>query len=511
MQHLSEVIDFEVLMERDADRAAQDGNTALIIRDRALGEQLPQGSPLTRLRYWLENRRRVEIDLPGESAANLISLLGWALLILGALAGASCGAALLAYDGKSPINVMAWLLYVAGIPFVFALFLILGLMMPRRFLSRAGPVQALLGTLIQPLLRRLPGGIRWTQSVFGRSSGIERWLLVGLTQVFTIGFLFAAIITLLVKVVITDLAFSWSTTLHLRNEQVAKVVQVVSSPWKGMVPLAVPDARAIEQSNYNRYIDDFTPNAPGDNAIQSSITHRSYRRRSSVDPVTSTRWWMFCAAAVVCYGLIPRFILLLLSMWCWQRTLAKWPDLKRADVSSLMQRLNNTHPEGVFTPRRTSDIVEPYSTPDPPVPSAKITPVSAEEPSGADTAEAQHQQPPLLTVVWGSAAADRQAAAAALMPPPQEVMSAGADLDLSAERKVLEHAANQQQSVQVLIPLTEPPVEDVLSFLRELVAVAPAVDIVPIERRENTWHHATIDNLWTRALARVQGVGVRQP
>ena len=476
------MVDFEVLLGRDAELAAREGSAALLIRDRALGSQLPDGSPHRRLRSWLKLRRSSAAELPGDQASGLLTLVGWALLLFGVVAGAGCGTALLAYDGRSPINVLAWLLYVAGVPFALAVVLGIGLLIPQRWLSRAGPAQALLGSLLHPLLRRLPESVRWSYGVLGRgsrNSSLERWLLVGLTQVFTLGFLLAALATLVVKVMVTDLTFSWSTTLELSDPQVTQLVRIVAQPWVDIFPGAVPDAEAVAQSNFQRYINRF----------------RDHPNRAPVDLRVGAMWWKLCAVAVVVYGVIPRILLLLLAIWRWRVALARWPALNRPDVRALLDRFEDSG--GIFAPRLSQDLPSSPSEPANPTPQQ---PEEEEEPTG-----------PQLTVAWGAAATDRNAAAAALNPVPTEVLSAGADLNLEAEEVVLSTAAENRRAVQILMPLSEPPIEDVLSFLRELKVVAPAVDIVPLERIDGRWRHAPIDGIWRRALDRVQGIGVRQP
>ena len=486
MRHLAEVVDFEVLLGGDEELLAREGPSALVARDRALAADLPAGSPHRRLRRWVALRRRTAGELPGPRARSLVVLLAWGLGILGAALGAGAGAALLAYDGQDPVNVLAWLLYTALLPLLLALMLGIGLLLPRGWLAWGGAAQSLLAAVIEPLLRRLPGGARWGAVVFGRaergSARLERWLLVGLTQIFSIGFLGAALLTLLVKVSITDLAFSWSTTLDLDDAAVTRMVHTLSWPWKDVLPGAVPGAEAVRASNYRRFVKRF----------------RDTERRTAVQTAIGARWWKLCAASVVMYGILPRIALLLLARWRWRAALRSWPDLDRPDVRVLVERLDGGG-AGTFRARRPQS-----PTPDPA--SEPSAPAAAAAPSTPATAEEAG-----LVVAWGSAATDLAGAAAALDLEAAAVRSAGADLDLSAERAVLEEAARVGGPVTVLMPLAEPPIEDVLGFLRELRSVAPRVTVVALAREGEAWRASGPDAVWRKALTRVQGVEAAEP
>lgn len=496
VHHLSEVVDFEVLLARDDELAAREGASALLVRDRTLGAQLLAERPHGQLRAWLGRRRSVERDLPGDRASTLITLVGWGLLLLGVAAGASTAAALLAYDGRSPVNVLAWLLYMAAVPLFLALVLVVGLLVPKRWFARAGAAQVLLGAILEPLLRRLPGGDRWARTLFGRqasASGLQRWMLVGLTQVFSLGFLGAALAALLIKVAITDLTFSWSTTLDLSDQHVTQMVDMLATPWADLVPGAVPNEEAVAQSNYRRFVDRF----------------RDTDQRTPVDAAIGATWWKLCAASVIVYGLLPRLLLLLVSLWRWRAALARWPSLDRPDVHALLDRLED--PGGTFVPRQpTPPQDEVLSQPTLPA-QDRGPPTTPSPPASLEMPAPPQEDLRTLTVAWGMAAADLEAVSMAFGAEPSSVMSAGADLDLSAERRVLSAAAEEGGPVTVLMPMAEPPVEDVLGFLRELRSVSPRVEIVPLKRSNGQWRTSSTDSSWSKALARVRGVEVRKP
>lgn len=491
MRHLSEVVDFEVLVERDDEVLEHQGGAALLVRDRELGLRLPERSPRRRLRAWVLHRRAVEPeDLPGDHARGLIALAAWVLGLLGILVGVSAATALLAYDGSTPVNVLAWLLYTAVIPLAFALVLVLGLVLPSRWFPRAGPAQALLGAVVEPLLRRLPKGERWARELFGRTGratrALERWLLVALTQIFSLAFLIAALITLFVHVAITDLTFGWSTTLDIGAEA-PELLRAVAAPWREVWPGAFPSAdEAIWKSMYSRFVERFerTPT------------------RAPVPAELSAMWWKYCAAALITYGILPRVLLLFFATWRWRRALSRWPALERPEVRALLDRLSDTG--GAFTAQRIRSVVDA----EPPRGTAAEPEVelSQAERRGEDLVPSTSNGG--LVVAWGAAADDPEGAARALGALPERVLTAGASADLEAERSVLAAAAEWAGPVRVLMPLSEPPVEDVLGFLRELRAVVPRVVIVPLEPHGAGWRAAPVDAIWQKALAKVRGMEV---
>lgn len=483
MQRLAEVVDFEALLSRDEALAAQDGTAALVVRDRALAPQLGEGPIPERLERWTGARRRIETDLPGSKAHALVTIVAWVLGILGAAVGASASAGLLAYDGRSPVNVLAFLLYTTGIPFALGVLLILGLLVPARFLPHAGAGQALLASVVEPLLARLPGASHWAPIVFGRhgGAGLRRALLVGLTQIFTLTYLTGAIVMLFVKITITDLTFSWSTTLDLSDAEVTSMVQGLAAPWADIIPSAVPDESAVAQSNYRRFIDRF----------------RDTNQRTAVDATVGATWWKLSLMAMLVYGVLPRALLLAWARFKWRRELRRWPNTGRPEVSALLDRLGADG--GAFSSRRTIKLE--VSGPSSPAEAARGDGSEPTLPSPAGKALG-----PPMVVLWGAAAADRERALGALPHPPDLILTAGADLDLEAEQRALERAAERGGPVQVLIPLTEPPIEDVLGFLRELRAVTSEVLVVAIQKDGEGWQTTTVDDVWTRALTRVRGV-----
>jgi hypothetical protein len=473
VQNLGQLVDFEVMLTRDADLASRDGPAALQVRDEALSAQIEADAPRARLRAWTELRQKAEPSTAGHRIEQVVRALFWGTAVLGILVGGPAATALLAYDGQSPINVLAWLLYTALLPFGLAVALALGLLLPRRWMRKAGFAQALVGAVARPVLNRAMGG-RWIQLFWDSTSTrhMEQALWVGLTQVFTLGFLLAALGVLAVKVATSDLAFSWSTTLDVSDRQAAALVRTVASPWATWWPGAVPGRVEIEASNYSRFV----------------ARYRGTEGRQEISARVAAAWWQFSMAAILTYGLAPR---LLLAAWArrrWRKGLARWPDLERADVQALLDRLGS----GGFRYREgRSDPLD--------LPSVEQTPAPA---------PALDPNEPLMAVVWGAASVEPTSVAESAGLRVSTAWGAGANLDLSAEERALREAASHSGPVMLLVPSDEPPVEDVLGFLRELSAVAPRVRVGLLDRNDGAWRMAPVTPSWRRALQKIRGVEV---
>lgn len=477
MRNLAELVNFEVLLARDAEAAARDGPASLQVRDETLAPQLSAGTPHERLSRWTQARLHVDPVSTGHQAAQGLQILGWILAGLGSVLGASAASALLAYDGQAPINVLAWLLYTAMIPFALACVLGVGLLLPPSWWPRAGFAQAAVAALATPLLRRLTDRtISVWLSEGGPGQGLQRWLWVGMTQVFTLGYLAAAATVLVVRVATSDLAFSWGTTLQVDDGQVAAWVRTVGTPWASIWPGAVPDPEAVAASNYSRFV----------------ARYDGTDQRAPVPTAVSAAWWQFSLAAILTYGVLPRLALAGWSRRRWRGQVARWPDLNRPEVQVILQRLGGS---GGFIYREgRSEPIELESAPELP----------AQGPARDPTAS-------LLAVAWGAAAADPHRTATTAGLTPDQAVGAGASLDLSAEERALQAAARHGGPVVVLMPEDEPPIEDVLSFLRELRTVAPRVFLRPVRTSGGhppCWETTDPPAPWLRALRRIDGVEV---
>lgn len=208
----------------------------------------------------------------------------------GGLMGIVAMMGLLFYDGGQRINITVIL--------AFVLFQLL--------LALATTVQALIGW--QPwrwLLKRLhhdhPSPTR---------ARLQPLLMARAAHTGGVAFGLAGIATLLVMVVIQDLAFGWSTTLNTASSGYHSLISALAAPWSWLWPSAVPTLELVEATRFFRAANDTT----------------------GVDPFQWGQWWPFVAMAWLTWMVIPRVSLLFLSQGLLRRRatrlLASHPGMK---------------------------------------------------------------------------------------------------------------------------------------------------------------------------------------
>lgn len=106
-------------------------------------------------------------------------------------------------------------------------------------------------------------------------------------------FALSALATLLILVVVEDLAFGWSSTLTLASDRYLALVRALASPWGWLWPQAVPTRELVEGTRFFRA-------GPGPEAT---------------DPALWGQWWPFVTLLWCTWVLLPRLSLLVFSHW----------------------------------------------------------------------------------------------------------------------------------------------------------------------------------------------------
>lgn len=194
--------------------------------------------------------------------------------LVGIVLGVGLMSGLLQFQPQQRINLWWWLLLAVWLP---VLWWLLGLWLGR---------YAAHGVWAQGLFSRLPP--HWQ---------LDETPLLGLTartlsQRFSLGFALGMVAAVFLYLLLTDLAFGWSSTLSVSATGVHKLTQILSLPWRGIWPQAVPSLELIEGTRYFR-----------------------------VEEVASTggeqlgQWWRFLLMNLLTYVLVPRILSLAWAEW----------------------------------------------------------------------------------------------------------------------------------------------------------------------------------------------------
>jgi hypothetical protein len=305
---LRDVVDLETQLALD--EGQDDG--ALRTRDRGLYLALSPapGQPDALLAAWLE-QLRVRFGAPraGERVESAQRVLGYVLALLGLTMGWATAELLLHYEqGGAPVNVGHYLLVLVFGQLATLVLLALSLLLRRAFsrLPVVGDVSRLLRFAASRMQRLLPEGhpageqlaaqqvnLQRVRTRLGLYQALERYLLLSQSQLFALAFNLGALASCLRLILLSDLAFAWSTSVTaLDAAQVQRVCAVLAWPFAWLVPEAVPSLSLIEHTQYFRLEGRFAGAPIG----------------SRGDPALVGQWWRFLVACTVTYGLVPRLL-----------------------------------------------------------------------------------------------------------------------------------------------------------------------------------------------------------
>lgn len=250
-------------------------------RDRRFALDCQARNQIPSAERWLEHLERVG-QMRGSGEASSIpdaadeTLSRWRRLsslfvVSGLILGVVTMTGLLYYDGGQRINLTA-LLAFAGLQFLLAMI-----------------------TIVQALVKWQPWHrvLQWFR-LDDRQSPLKPLTPAMMARVAHTGglcFGLAGVTTLLVLVVIQDLAFGWSTTLSTGAEGYHRLLTIVAEPWKELWPAAKPDLALVESTRFFRA------------GTGSGLT----------EPGRWGQWWPFVSMVWLFYIVMPRLAGLILA------------------------------------------------------------------------------------------------------------------------------------------------------------------------------------------------------
>ncbi len=292
---------------------------------------------------WLEARRTAEKEhreslTPGMVFRQIRGFVAFLCVVTGFFAGTGLCFSFLTYQGREPLNVSSYL----GIFVLTQIFLLgagLALFVFWKMTKREPPFSLirfflwnLMAKLMETVGRKTSNHLnRETLDRFKSAWSLARgrsrcygalfpFPLFIPTQVFAVFFNLGLVAATLLKVLGSDLAFGWQSTIQLGSNAVYTLVRFVALPWSFVLkePLAHPTLSQIEGTRM---------------VLKDGIT-----RLATQDLIS---WWPFLCLCVVFYGLLPR-IVLLVSAWIMEQKSIARIRFDNMACDMLMMRL--THP-----------------------------------------------------------------------------------------------------------------------------------------------------------------------
>lgn len=418
---ITRLLDFDAQVRRD-----QEQDPAFLHRrDRRFAlDQQAQGAP-TDAPAWLESIHRFQTpathpELRRWHTANA----GFALA--GAVSGIVAMVGLLIYDGTQRINLT----------------LILALILLQGLLALITTLQGLLGW--QPW--------RWLQHrlMAERTPGplqqLAPQLMARAAQMGGLCFTLAALATLILMVVLQDLAFGWSTTLDTGAPAFHRLTASLASPWQALLPAATPSLELVEATRFYR-TDPITP---------------------ATEPARWGQWWPFVAMTWLTYATLPRLLMVQLAQAHLQSRARRLLE-RHSGMTALQYRLETPWLDTGNAHNDAGD--QPESCP-----------ASALQPLPADA----------VVIQWAGAAEPGTVTA----PSPAETptLQAGGLASLSEDRRTIDLAhqtLRSKRSPAVLIATRgwDPPTGELSDFLSEALRLWPAstsITLVPLSPEPGT-------------------------
>ncbi len=437
------LLDFDACAQRDKGQAP----AFLHRRDRKFALTCEQQGVEPTAKRWLAHINHLSGPGAGTPAsANTLRFwrrINSGFMVAGSVFGLLTMLGLLFYDGGQRINITVILAFVA-------FQLLLALLTTVQSLAGWQPWRA--------LLRRLRNNPE-----SGVALKLQPVLMARAAHLGGLCFALTGLATLLVMVVLQDLAFGWSTTLETDASRYHSLIAAVATPWAWLWPAAAPDLALVEATRF----------------------FRAGAGEGSMNPARWGQWWPFIAMLWSTWALLPRVVLALLAgiliRHKARQLLASHPGMR-----ALMYRMETP---ALDTGNEHSDASDLPET------------------------ETQLQLQPLpesrILLCW--AGAGEPELPDTLSAGKTLIASAGGRMSLARDRQTLEQVAAELEqqpwrSVLLVTRSWEPPtgeLEDFLANAKELWPKGAQIALVPLAIRLDHEPDAHQVQQWLRFAKRI--------
>ncbi|OGQ93240.1 MAG: hypothetical protein A2464_06940 [Deltaproteobacteria bacterium RIFOXYC2_FULL_48_10] len=481
---LKDIIDLDYLVSRDEALESEKEIRLRDDRDRRIYRQCRETcrTPEAVLRAWLEARRqeiygedgqKTVILLPGTVFSSLYSFMVAGLIFLGVFSGLSLAWSFLAYHGTRPVNValFAFLFIVLqGILILVTVFFLFRRRMKIR--SEKGFKNSMVHTVVSflffyglpgmlkkansQLFRKGQDSLEYTTALFRMKNrefqALFFWPIFILTSVFAFCFILGALAGTFFRVIVSDMAFGWQSTLMATSQSVYDLVSRMALPWSWFMPetLAHPSLAQIEGSRI---------------ILKDGIAVLATRDLVS--------WWPFLCLGILFYAVLPRGALLVTGLLAQHHVLRRF-DLDRPIFRQLLIRMQSRNLD-IESPKDFLGIRGPALAP-----IHREEPQVGQNPALADdstqTAGIPVQSALILApqTVYSDAAMEKIEShlRAGLFLDVRERITAGFDPD--QDREIFARIKNSSvDQVVIVYEVWQPPIRGLLYYIRSLKSVMP--------------------------------------
>ena len=173
--------------------------------------------PVEQLLTWIdEHKQRLKKPLLSETFSSYLYRVTFTLVLIAFTLGVLAGVGLLSYSGHEPVNVIYFIAVVIFIPLFTMLLAFLAMLKANS--SENVLIHLSPGFWMERILGVLPAKVEENIKAFQINPLLANWVIIKRSQIIVLFFSFGLLLSLLGVVVTKDIAFAWSTTLHISPE-----------------------------------------------------------------------------------------------------------------------------------------------------------------------------------------------------------------------------------------------------------------------------------------------------
>jgi len=386
----------------------------------ALKHAITELPKLQQLLFWQKHHTNRSKEL-----STSLSTLHTLVVFTAFFFGIATATTLLTYHGEHPVNILYFFGIAVLLPVLSMFFSLIAPLLPKIFLPFS------LTNIIQKLYAKLLHVNTQTLSIEPKLRYSFLFFTMQLSGfVFSLGLLLGFIAIIFTQ----DIAFGWSTTLHITSESLYHFLEKLSFVFTPFCPQSAVSLELIEKSHYFRL-------------------GQTLSKEMQNNAELFGGWWQFLACSTLFYAIFLRLFFVIGSFIMLQRTLHRTLFYNK-DVEKLLQDMNQPI---ITTVAKEKEIVAPQVTP------KETTPKST--------------QKYFAVVGWSATQEETLLASEALQLQTQHIYTLGGKNTLEEDTKIIQ---TLHGDILILIKAWEIPTMEFIDTLEELLEYGEHIYLYPI-------------------------------